>query len=79
MPVDFPLAAYLGIAPAVWTVGSVALAVILLTAMIAWGRVQPFLAFVIVASAPPCCSGSHWARSRKPSKKASATCLAPSP
>ncbi len=49
MHTDLALAAFFGIAPAAWTVGAVALSVVLLTVMIAWGRVQPFLAFVIVA------------------------------
>lgn len=46
---DLALAAWFGIAPSAWTLGSVLLSVVLLTMMIAWGRVQPFLAFVIVA------------------------------
>jgi gluconate transporter len=44
-----PIAQLLGLDPALWAIASVALSVVLLTAMIAWGRVQPFLAFVLVA------------------------------
>jgi gluconate transporter len=46
---DLPLAAFFGVTPALWTLGSVVLSVVLLTMMIAWGRLQPFLAFVMVA------------------------------
>lgn len=49
MTVDLPLATLFGMAPAAYMITAVALSVGLLTLMIAWGKVQPFLAFVVVA------------------------------
>jgi Gnt-I system high-affinity gluconate transporter len=46
-----PLAALLGVTPAAWSLIAVALAVGLLTLLIAWGKVQPLLAFVAAALA----------------------------
>ncbi|MGZ3304964.1 MAG: GntT/GntP/DsdX family permease [Asticcacaulis sp.] len=44
-----PIAALLGIPPATWALIAVFVSVGLLTLLIAWGRVQPLLAFVIAA------------------------------
>ncbi|MFS2138768.1 MULTISPECIES: gluconate:H+ symporter [Duganella] len=44
-----PLASFFGMTPAAWSMLAVALSVGLLTLMIAWGKVQPLLAFVVAA------------------------------
>jgi Gnt-I system high-affinity gluconate transporter len=46
-----PLASFFGMTPAAWSMLAVALSVGLLTLMIAWGKVQPLLAFVVAALA----------------------------
>jgi Gnt-I system high-affinity gluconate transporter len=49
MTITSPLASLLGVTPAAWSMLSVALSVAALTLMIAWGKVQPLLAFVVAA------------------------------
>jgi Gnt-I system high-affinity gluconate transporter len=44
-----PLASFFGMTPAAWSMLAVALSVGLLTLMIAWGKLQPLLAFVVAA------------------------------
>jgi gluconate transporter len=44
-----PLASFFGMTPAAWGMVAVALSVGLLTLMIAWGKVQPLLAFVVAS------------------------------
>ena len=51
MNITSPLAALFGVAPAVWGMLAVGLSVGLLTLLIAWGKVQPLLAFVVAALA----------------------------
>lgn len=51
MNIVSPLASYVGMSPAVWAMLAVFLSVGLLTLLIAWGKVQPLLAFVIAALA----------------------------
>jgi Gnt-I system high-affinity gluconate transporter len=51
MAITSPLAALLGVTPAAWALIAVALAVGLLTLLIAWAKVQPLLAFVAAALA----------------------------
>jgi gluconate transporter len=46
-----PLASFFGMTPAAWSMLAVALSVGLLTLMIAWGKIQPLLAFVVAALA----------------------------
>jgi Gnt-I system high-affinity gluconate transporter len=46
-----PLASWLGVTPSAWALIAVALSVGLLTLLIAWGKVQPLLAFVAAALA----------------------------
>ena len=51
MNITSPLAALFGVTPAVWGMLAVGLSVGLLTLLIAWGKVQPLLAFVVAALA----------------------------
>ncbi|MRW93565.1 gluconate transporter [Duganella sp. FT80W] len=51
MAITSPLAALLGVSPAAWSLVAVALAVGVLTLLIAWAKVQPLLAFVAAALA----------------------------
>lgn len=51
MNISSALASLFGLAPAAWAMLAVFLSVGLLTALIAWGRVQPLLAFVIASLA----------------------------
>ena len=51
LPVLSPLAALFGVSPAAAAMAAVLLAVGMLTLMIAWGKVQPLLAFVVAALA----------------------------
>ena len=44
-----PLAALIGMSPVAWAMLAVLLSVVLLTAAIAWGKVQPLIAFVLTA------------------------------
>ncbi|MBV7537587.1 GntP family permease [Duganella sp. sic0402] len=46
-----PLASWLGVTPSAWALIAVALSVGLLTLLIAWGKLQPLLAFVAAALA----------------------------
>ncbi len=49
MSTSSPLAAFFGMDPAMWALLAVFMSVGLLTILIAWGRVQPLLAFVIAS------------------------------
>jgi Gnt-I system high-affinity gluconate transporter len=51
MSITSPLALLFGVTPAAWALIAVALSVGLLTLLIAWGKVQPLLAFVVAALA----------------------------
>jgi Gnt-I system high-affinity gluconate transporter len=51
MSIISPLASFFGVTPAAWALIAVALSVGLLTLLIAWGKVQPLLAFVAAALA----------------------------
>ncbi len=51
MNITSPLAALFGLSPAVWAMTAVFLSVGLLTVLIAWGKLQPLLAFVIASLA----------------------------
>ena len=44
-----PLAAFFGMNPAAWAMLAVFMSVALLTVVIAWGKVQPLIAFVLTA------------------------------
>ena len=49
MSVSSPLAAFVGMSPASWAMLAVFFSVSLLTLIIAWGKVQPLIAFVVTA------------------------------
>jgi len=51
MSIISPLASFFGVTPAAWALIAVAFSVGLLTLLIAWGKVQPLLAFVAAALA----------------------------
>jgi gluconate transporter len=51
MTIASPLASFFGLSPAIWAITAVFLSVGFLTLLIAWGRVQPLLAFVIASLA----------------------------
>ena len=49
MSITSPLAALFGMSPVAWAMLAVFLSVVLLTVIIAWGKVQPLIAFVLTA------------------------------